>query len=62
MHRGQIVEVQEAFDGKGLKAVVDWDDKFVYVCREQEFKSAQRENREPMSIGFAHEFVREVDK
>jgi hypothetical protein len=60
MHRGQLVEVSEAFEGKQVKSVVDWNEQFVYVCREIEFDRAKRENREPMSIGFAKEFVREL--
>lgn len=60
MHRGQRVEVVEAFDGKRVKSVVDWDEDFVFVCRVEEYDNAQRENREPKSIGFAREFVREL--
>jgi hypothetical protein len=60
MHRGQRVEVVEAFAGQQLKAVVAWDDKYVYVCREEEYRKAEEEKREPRNIGFPREFVREV--
>lgn len=60
MHRGQRVKVEEAFSGQQLKKVVSWDDKFVFVCREEEFSSAMKENREPQQIGFAREFVKEL--
>jgi len=59
MRRGQIVEVTEAFAGQQLKAVTDWDDQYVFVCRREEYLRAQREKREPVSIGFPKEFVRE---
>jgi len=60
MRRGQRVEVVEAFDGKQVKAVVDWNENFVFVCRLEEYDAAQSESREPNSIGFQREFVREV--
>jgi hypothetical protein len=60
MHRGQRVEVVEAFEGQQVKKVVSWDDKFVFVCREEEFRRAQSENREPQNIGFPREFVKEL--
>ncbi len=60
MHRGQRVEVTEAFVGQQVKQVVSWDDKYVFVCREEEFRKAQLEKREPQNIGFPREFVREV--
>jgi hypothetical protein len=60
MQRGQQIEVTEAFAGKQLKTVVAWNDKYVYVCRNEEYKTAQEENREPKNIGFPREFVREI--
>jgi len=60
MHRGQRVEVEEAFAGQQFKAVVAWDDKYVYVCREEEFSRAEKEKREPRNVGFPREFVREA--
>ena len=60
MHRGQKVEVTEAFAGKQLKTVVTWDDKYVFVCRNEEYVTAELEKREPRNIGFPREFVREM--
>jgi hypothetical protein len=60
MQRGQRVQVVEAFAGQQVKQVVSWDEKFVFVCREEEFSRAQQENREPRNIGFPREFVREL--
>lgn len=60
MYRGQRVEVEEAFAGQQVKAVVDWNEKYVYVCREEEYEKAQAEKREPQNIGFPREFVREI--
>lgn len=60
MHRGQIVKVTEAFAGQQLKRVVSSDERYVFICREEEFHAANRESREPNSIGFPREFVQEV--
>jgi hypothetical protein len=60
MERGQRVEVQEAFDSKAFKRVVDADDRNVYVCTDREFKNASVENREPVSIGFPRQYVLRV--
>jgi hypothetical protein len=57
MQRGQRVEVQEAFDSKAFKRVVDADERNVYVCTDREFKTAAVENREPVSIGFPRQYV-----
>ena len=62
MHRGQLVQVEEAFAGQQVKAVVDWNDKYVYVCREEEYAKAKAEKREPKNIGFPREFVKEIEK
>jgi hypothetical protein len=62
MQRGQRVEVTEAFTGQQVKRVVAWNAKYVYVCREEEYKNAKKEMREPRNIGFPQEFVREIDE
>jgi len=62
MQRGDRVEVLEAFDGKQVKIVVEWDDKIVYVCRESEYLRANAERREPNSTGFGRQFVRQLDE
>lgn len=60
MQRGEQVEVVEAFAGKQLKTVVAWNDKYIYVCRNEEYKAAKEEDREPQYIGFPREFVKEI--
>ncbi len=62
MQRGQHVEAKEAFCDQQVKAVVTWDDRYVFVCRNEEYRRAILEKREPRNIGFPREFVREVDK
>jgi hypothetical protein len=57
MRKGQAVEVMEAFDFKSVKRIVSVDDKNVYVCTDEEYKMALSEQREPICIGFAREFV-----
>lgn len=58
MHKGQKVIVEEAFAGEQVKAVVDWNDRLVFVCREEEYENAKKESREPNSVGFPQEFIR----
>lgn len=60
MRRGQRVEVQEAFESKAFKRVVDVDERNVYVCTDHEFKNASVENREPITIGFPRQYVLRV--
>ncbi len=57
MKKGQKILVLEAFEGKQLKSVVAWDDRYIFVCRPEEFEAAQQENREPTCVGFRREFV-----
>lgn len=59
MRKGQQVSVMEAFSGQQLKRVVDWDNGYVFVCREEEYEKAKKEQREPNTIGFPMEFVKE---
>ena len=58
MHVGQKIIVEEAFSGQQVKMVVAWNNSMVYVCREEEYIKAKRENREPASTGFPMQFVK----
>jgi len=57
MRVGQRVEVLEAFENKSVKRIVAVDDRNLYVCTEEEYRAANQENREPVSIGFPKQFV-----
>lgn len=57
MKRGDFVTVLEAFEGKMVKAVVDWDEEYIYVCRKEEFAEAIKEGREPVCVGFRREYI-----
>lgn len=60
MRYGQRVKVQEAFEIKDVKRVVSVSLATVYVCREEEYRQAQAEKREPVSVGFPRQFVLDV--
>ena len=60
MRNGQRIEVQEAFGNKDVKRLVSADERNVYVCREEEFRKAGVENREPITIGFPRSSVLKV--
>lgn len=62
MRYGAIIEVQEAFDNQSFKRVVSVDERNVYVCTEDEFRNAEGEKREPISIGFPLQYVLRVIK
>jgi len=52
MEIGQIVKVR-AYGGEELiRCVVRIDKGIVVVCRPDEYKAAQVEEREPMGVGF----------
>jgi hypothetical protein len=57
MRYGQRVEVQEAFEIKDVKRVISADFANVYVCREDEYRQAAAEKREPVTVGFPRQFV-----
>ena len=60
MRYGQLVKVQEAFGIKDVKRVISTDNANVYVCREDEYKRAEADNRPPVTVGFPRQFVLEV--
>jgi hypothetical protein len=57
MQIGQIVKVIDAFENEQDRRIVSFDFRNVYVCRDEEWKAAQDENRLPISIGFPRNFV-----
>jgi len=57
MKKGQKVLVQDAFAGQQLKRVVAVEEKYVYICRDEEFSAASVEKREPICIGFRREYI-----
>jgi hypothetical protein len=58
MMAGDVVEVQDAFQGWLRRRVVSCNDTHVYVCTANEFFSASRDHREPDCVGFQRQFVR----
>jgi hypothetical protein len=49
---GEIVRVNTFIDGVVERRVVGGVPGTVFLCNESEFQSAQRENRDPVAIGF----------
>lgn len=54
---GEIVKVRAFIDGIVTRRVVEEAHGTVYLCTENEFESAQKENREPIAMGFPIEDV-----
>ena len=60
MRKGQTVTVVN-FEGKELTMrVAGVIGDVVLICKEEEFRSAERERREPRSAGFKKEWVKET--
>jgi hypothetical protein len=57
MKRGDVIIVTDYFGEKLTRAVADWDEVYVFVCDPLEWEAAQKERRDPVSIGFARRFV-----
>jgi hypothetical protein len=57
MFAGQGITVLDALGNKLARTVVCWDERNVYVCREEEFRRSIQESREPVCIGFNRSFV-----
>ncbi len=59
MNSGDWVVV-EAYGGPLNRRVVTVRNGVVYVCKNEKFRSAREENREPVSIGFRLPLVLEA--
>lgn len=52
----------KAYGGQEIvRRVVDQKNETVYVCTENEYKKAQQEGREPVSVGFNVRYVLNSD-
>jgi hypothetical protein len=49
---GQSVSLLAYGDEVIKRRVVDFDDRHVYICREDEWQAAKQEGREPRCVGF----------
>ena len=57
MQKGQKVTVVD-FEGKKLdRRVVAEVGEVVFICKEEEFKAAEKEKREPRSVGFKKQWI-----
>ncbi|HEX9897338.1 MAG TPA: hypothetical protein VGA85_06745 [Dehalococcoidales bacterium] len=51
MKTGQLVRLK-VYGGEAVVMIVDANDVHVAVCKREEFEAAQREGRQPISVGF----------
>ncbi len=59
MHKGQVVTVVN-FEGEKLPMrVAGIIGDIVFVCKEEEYRTAGEEGREPRSVGFKKQWVLE---
>ena len=58
MKRGELVKAQTFSEGIVDRKVVDTKGDTVYICTEDEWLSAQKENREPICVGFNRRYIR----
>ena len=57
MKTGDLVEAETISDGFVMRKVVEIKGDTIYLCTEQEWLSAKRENREPLCVGFNKRYV-----
>ena len=60
MKTGDLVVAQTFSEGKVRRRVVEKEGDTVYVCTEKEWLTAQRENREPLCVGFNVRYIAPV--
>jgi hypothetical protein len=62
MERGAWVQVR-AFGGEILaRRVVEVDGDTIAICRDEEYQTAQREGREPITVGFPRSAIVEGEE
>lgn len=62
MERGQVVDVV-AYGGVVIRRrLVSCSASTAAVCREEEYRAAAQEGREPVCVGFPIEFIRNVSE
>ena len=57
MQTGDLVLAQTFSDGRVRRRVVEIEGDMVYLCKEEEWLSARKENREPLCVGFNRVYV-----
>jgi hypothetical protein len=57
MSEGQLVTVRLYGGGTAVRRVLSVAQNVIEVCSEEEYQSAKREGREPLSLGFPIEDV-----
>ena len=60
MKTGDLVLAQTFSDGRVKRRVVEKEGDTIYICTEEEWLSAQKENREPVCVGFNARYIRPV--
>jgi hypothetical protein len=60
MKRGELV-LAKMFSGQcEERRVVEKEGDTVYICKEEEWLSAQKDNREPLCVGFNRRYIAPV--
>lgn len=57
MKTGDLVLAQTFSEGQVKRRVVENEGDTVYLCTEEEWLSAKKENREPLCVGFNRRYV-----
>ena len=60
MKTGDLVNVQTFSEGAVKRRVVEILRNTVYICTENEWRSALKERRQPTCVGFKREYVTEA--
>jgi hypothetical protein len=57
MKIGELVQVETFSDGLVERRFVEKEGDTIYICTEEEWLSAQKENREPLCAGFNQRYI-----
>lgn len=57
MTAGELLTLVSDGDVIIQRTLVSVENDLVFVCKEDEFQAARRENREPTCIGFRQEYI-----
>lgn len=60
MKIGDLVLAQTLTEGTVERRVVEKEGDTIYICTEEEWLSAQKENREPLCVGFNSRYIAPV--
>jgi len=60
MKTGDLVLAETFSEGRVKRRIVEVEGDTIYICTQKEWLSAQKENREPVCVGFNKRYIAPV--